>query len=221
MFGLMGDANLFMVDSFVRECGGNFIPAAHEGSTILMAAAYAHVSGNVGVATVTHGPGLTNCVTTLVEATRMHTPMVILAGDTPVANPRHLQSIDQRELVKVTGAGFVQLRSPTTVTEDVAQAFYRTRVERRPIVLNMPADFMWQEVTHDMQVLDVFTAPGGVAEGDTLDNAIGMRKWFVEVVVLIIQTQMTMIKKQSKNRKNRILVTHCLKGDFGSPYSCR
>ena len=45
MFGLMGDANLFMVDSFVRECGGNFIPAAHEGSTILMAAAYAHVSG--------------------------------------------------------------------------------------------------------------------------------------------------------------------------------
>jgi thiamine pyrophosphate-dependent acetolactate synthase large subunit-like protein len=174
MFGLMGDANLFMVDSFVRECGGGFIPAAHEGSTILMAAAYAHVSGNVGVATVTHGPALTNCVTTLVEATRMHTPMVILAGDTPVANPRHLQSIDQRELVKVTGAGFVQLRSPATVTEDVAQAFYRAQVERRPIVLNMPADFMWQETDHVTKILNVFTKPGGVAEGDTLDNAIGM-----------------------------------------------
>ena len=174
MFGLMGDANLFMVDSFVRECGGDFVPAAHEGNTILMAAAYAHVSGKVGVATVTHGPALTNCVTTLVEATRMHTPLVILAGDTPVANPRHLQSIDQRELVKVTGAGFVQLRSPTTVTEDVAQAFYRAQVERRPIVLNMPADFMWQETDHAKKVLDVFTKPGGVAEGDTLDNAIGM-----------------------------------------------
>ncbi len=84
MFGLMGDANLFMVDSFVRECGGNFIPAAHEGSTILMAAAYAHVSGKVGVATVTHGPALSNCVTALTEATRGHTPLVILAGDTPV-----------------------------------------------------------------------------------------------------------------------------------------
>ena len=174
MFGLMGDANLFMVDSFVRECGGDFVPATHEGSTILMAAAYAHVSGNVGVATVTHGPALTNCITTLVEATRMHSPLVILAGDTPVANPRHLQSIDQRELVKVTGAGFVQLRSPTTVTEDVAQAFYRAQVERRPIVLNMPADFMWQETDHAKKVLDVFTKPGGVAEGDTLDNAIGM-----------------------------------------------
>ncbi len=174
MFGLMGDANLFMVDSFVRECGGNFIPAAHEGSTILMAAAYAHVSGKVGVATVTHGPALSNCVTALTEATRGHTPLVILAGDTPGDNPRHLQSIDQRELVKVTGAGFVQLRTPATVTEDVARAFYRARVERRPIVLNMPADFMWQESDYAIKILDVFTKPGGVAEGDILDNAIGM-----------------------------------------------
>ena len=174
MFGLMGDANLFMVDSFVRECNGSFIPAAHEGSTILMAAAYAHVSGKTGVATITHGPALANCVTALTEATRGHTPMVILAGDTPVDNPRHLQSIDQRELVKVTGAGFIQLRAPATVTEDVAQAFYRARVERRPIVLNMPADFMWQETDYAIKILDVFTKPGGVAEGDTLDNAIGM-----------------------------------------------
>jgi thiamine pyrophosphate-dependent acetolactate synthase large subunit-like protein len=174
MFGLMGDANLFMVDSFVRDCGGRFVPAAHEGSSILMALAYAHVSGKVGVATVTHGPALTNCMTALTEAARGHMPMVILAGDTPVDNPRHLQSIDQREVVKATGAGFEQLRSPATVGKDVGRAFYRAQVERRPIVLNMPADFMWQEVEHDVQVLDVFTAPGGVAQGEILDNTIGM-----------------------------------------------
>ncbi|MGB0854001.1 MAG: thiamine pyrophosphate-binding protein [Pikeienuella sp.] len=174
MFGLMGDANLFMVDSFVRDTGGRFVPAAHEASSVLMALAYAHVSGRVGVATVTHGPALTNCMTALTEAARGHVPLVLLAGDTPVDNPRHLQSIDQREVVKATGAGFEQLRAPETVGKDVARAFYRARVERRPIVLNMPADFMWQEITHDVQVLSVFTAPGGVAEGDILDNAIGM-----------------------------------------------
>jgi acetolactate synthase-1/2/3 large subunit len=174
MFGLMGDANLFMVDSFVRDCGGRFVPAAHEGSSVLMALSYAHVSGKVGVATVTHGPALTNCATALTEAARGHSPLVILAGDTPVENPRHLQSIDQRELVKATGAGFEQLRSPATLGMDVARAFYRAQVECRPIVLNMPADFMWQEVTHESHILDVFTAPGGVAQGDILDNAIGM-----------------------------------------------
>ena len=98
MFGLMGDANLFMVDAFVREHGGRFIPAAHEGSAVLMALAYAHVSGKVGVATITHGPALTNAMTALTEAARGHVPMVLLVGDTPVDNPRHLQSIDQREV---------------------------------------------------------------------------------------------------------------------------
>lgn len=174
MFGLMGDANLFMVDSFVRDCSGRFVPAAHEGSSVLMALAYAHVAGKVGVATVTHGPALTNCITALTEGVRGHVPIVLLAGDTPVANPRHLQGIDQRELVKATGAGFEQLRTPDTVGMDVARAFYRAQVERRPIVLNMPSDFMWQETSHKAQVLDVFTAPGGVAQGDILDEAIGM-----------------------------------------------
>lgn len=174
MFGLMGDANLFMVDSFVRDFGGRFIPAAHEGSAVLMASAYAHVSGKVGVATVTHGPALTNCVTALTEAARGHRPLVILAGDTPVDNPRHLQNIDQRSLVNVTGAGFEQLRQPATVGKDVARAFYRAQVERRPIVLNMPADFMWQEADYDIKVLDVFAAPGRVADGKALEDAIGM-----------------------------------------------
>lgn len=174
MFGLMGDANLFMVDSFVRDCGGRFVPAAHEGSSVLMALAYAHVAGKVGVASVTHGPALTNCITALTEGVRGHVPMVLLAGDTPVANPRHLQGIDQREMVKTTGAGFEQVRAPDTVSKDIARAFYRAQVERRPIVVNMPADFMWQETEHDVQVLDVFTAPGGVAQGDILDEAIGM-----------------------------------------------
>ena len=174
IFGLMGDANLFMVDSFVRDCSGRFVPAAHEGSSVLMALAYTHVAGKVGVATVTHGPALTNCMTALTEGARGHIPMVLLAGDTPVANPRHLQSIDQREVVKATGAGFEQMRTPETVAMDVARAFYRAQVERRPIVLNMPADFMWRGAPHTPSVLDVFTAPGGVAEGEILDNAIGM-----------------------------------------------
>ncbi len=174
MFGLMGDANLFMIDSFVRECGGRFVPAAHEGSSVLMALAYSHVAGKVGVATVTHGPALTNCMTALTEGARGHIPMVLLAGDTPVDAPRHLQSIDQRELVKASGAGFEQLRTPDTVSMDLARAFYRAQVERRPIVVNMPADFMWNEAVHVSHVLDVFTAPGGVAQGDILDEAIGM-----------------------------------------------
>ncbi|WP_269584173.1 thiamine pyrophosphate-binding protein [Roseibium sp. Sym1] len=174
MFGLMGDANLFMVDHYVRAGKGTFVPVSFEGSAVLMALAYSHVSGRMGVATVTHGPALTNCVTALTEGARGHVPMVLLAGDTPVMNPQNLQNIDQRELVKVTGAGFEQLRAPETAARDVAHAFYRAQVEKRPIVLNMPADFMWQEVAHETTVFKAFSAPAYVPEGDDLDAAVGM-----------------------------------------------
>lgn len=174
VFGLMGDANLFVVDHFVRACGGRFVPAAHEGSSVLMALAYAHVSGRVGVASITHGPALTNCVTALTEGARGNVPMVLLAGDTPALNRHHLQNIDQREVVKTTGAGFEQMRAPHTATADVARAFYRARTEKRPIVLNMPADFLWQEQPYVACALSVFATPAYVPEGDALNEAIGM-----------------------------------------------
>lgn len=174
MFGLMGDANLFMVDHYARACDGTFVPVAYEGSAVLMALAYSHVSGKMGVATVTHGPALTNCVTALTEGARGHIPLVLLAGDTAVMNPQNLQNIDQRELVKVTGAGFEQIRSPETAAYDTAHAFFRAQVEKRPIVLNMPADYMWQEVKHEKTVFTAFDAPAYVPEGEDLDEAIGM-----------------------------------------------
>lgn len=174
VFGLMGDANLFMVDHYVRHCGGEFVPVAIEGSSVLMALAYSKTSGKVGVATITHGPALTNCITALVEGVRAHMPMVLLCGDTPAADTQNLQNIDQREIIKITGAGFVQIRSAETAAQDVANAFYRARAEKRPVVVNMPADYMWQEVKHERITYPVFNAPSLVPEGDDFDNAIGI-----------------------------------------------
>ncbi|WP_370241944.1 thiamine pyrophosphate-binding protein [Pararhodobacter marinus] len=174
MFGLMGDANLFMVDHYVRAGGGTFVPVAHEGSAVLMALAYAQVSGGVGLATITHGPALTNCSTALTEGVRGRLPMVLLAGDTAVTAPENPQNTDQREVVKATGAGFEQMRSAAHAAEDIAIAFYRARIERRPVVVNMPSDLMWHETTHRPRVLPVFDTPAFVPAGDALDAAIGM-----------------------------------------------
>lgn len=174
LFGLMGDANLFMVDHFVRSCGATFVPVAYEGSAVLMALAHGRVAGKVGFATVTHGPALTNCITALTEGARGRVPMVLLAGDTAVSNPQNLQNIDQRETVHITGAGFEQMRAPETASYDLAHAIYRAEAEQRPIVLNMPVDFMWQEIDHVRHSFPTFRTPSYVPEGPDLDEAIGM-----------------------------------------------
>jgi acetolactate synthase-1/2/3 large subunit len=145
VFGLIGDGNLYMMDAYVRGYGGEFVAATHEASAVLAAHGYSRTTGRTGVATVTHGPALTNTVTALIEAVRSRTPLVLIAGDVAVADRDNLQKIDQRSVIAPTGAGFEQVRSPETLTEDFVMAFRRTELERRPIVLNVPADFQWMQ----------------------------------------------------------------------------
>ena len=45
IFGLVGDANLFMVDAFVKSGKGRYVGCAHEASTITAAIGYAQESG--------------------------------------------------------------------------------------------------------------------------------------------------------------------------------
>lgn len=147
LFGLMGEANMWLVDAFVRRHDGTYVPVFREDAAVGAADAWSRVTGEVGVATVTHGPGLANAVTAMVEACKRGTPMVIVAGDTARADVDHLQHLDQRTVAELTGAGFQDLRGPATARDDVAMAFRRARVERRPILLNAPVDI--QEATTD------------------------------------------------------------------------
>lgn len=138
LFGVMGDGNLYTVHSFVHDFGGRFVPATHEAGATLMALGYAAASNRVGIATVTHGPGLTNSLTALTEGVRRRTPIVLLAGDTAAADSQNIQNVDQREFVKATGAGYLHMATadPRLLTSAIRQAM----TERRPVVLDVPAD---------------------------------------------------------------------------------
>lgn len=175
LFGLIGDANLFMVDAFVRAGQGRYVPCTHEASAILAALGFAQASGGTGVATITHGPALTNVVTALVEGVKGCIPLVVLCGDTPPGDLEHLQRLDQRELVKATGAGFIEMRSPDTATRDLARAFRAAALERRPVLLNMRVDLQWERARAERPpVLPALPIRAAVPEGEEFDEALGM-----------------------------------------------
>ena len=52
VFGVLGDANLYMMDSFQREAGGHYYSACNENGAVLAANGYARTTGRLGVATV-------------------------------------------------------------------------------------------------------------------------------------------------------------------------
>lgn len=174
LFGLIGDANLYMVDAWVKAGHGRYVACTHEASAVLAALGFAQVAGRTGVATITHGPALTNVVTALAEGVKGGLPLVLLCGDTAPGDREHLQKIDQREIVKATGAGFVEMRSPATAAEDLARAFRRAALERRPVVFNMRADLQWQPTAAAPIVWPVPEFRAVVPEGDAFDEAMGM-----------------------------------------------
>ena len=174
IFGVLGDANLFFMDSFVRHGGGRFVSASNEAGATLMAIGHAAVSGQVGVATVTLGPGVSNTVSALLEGVRGNVPLVLLAGDTGDDERDEISRLMQREMITVTGAGFEQVRSPATVFEDVSMAFWRARVERRPVALNIRRDFQWADIDYQRVVRRLPEERALVPNGPDLEEALGI-----------------------------------------------
>ncbi len=92
VFGVLGDGNLHLALA-LEEAGVRWVSTRHEQGAVAMADGAARRSGELAVASVTHGPGLTNAVTALTAAAIAGSPVVVLAGDTPRTTRHHGQDI--------------------------------------------------------------------------------------------------------------------------------
>ncbi|HYT84481.1 MAG TPA: thiamine pyrophosphate-binding protein [Gemmatimonadales bacterium] len=142
MFSLMGDGNLELLADLAERVELPLIHARHEQGAVAMADGYARFTGRVGVATVTHGPGLSNTATSLLTAAAARSPLVLVAADTAAADVHHPQAFDQVAFGRASGARVQRLRAPATLGADVAEAFRHARQERGPVVLNAPVDVL-------------------------------------------------------------------------------
>lgn len=174
VFGIAGDANLYIIDDLVRSQGVRYVAAAHEAAAVMMAIGAARVAGQVGVATCTHGPGFTNTLTALVEGVRSRTPIVLVAGDTDPGLPDHPQNIEQRQVADTAGAGFEPVRSLAGVPLATSRAFWRAVTERRPIVLNIPSQLQWAEEEYQPFTAQWTTQQATAPDPEVLDLALGI-----------------------------------------------
>jgi thiamine pyrophosphate-dependent acetolactate synthase large subunit-like protein len=139
VFGLAGSGNFVVTNALVAG-GARFHSSRHEGGAVAMADGWARTTGRPGVVSVHQGPGLTNTLTSLAEAVKAHTPLVVLAGDTPAHALRSNFRIDQHDLVGAVGAAAELVYGVDSAAADAARALRRAQLERRPVVLMMPID---------------------------------------------------------------------------------
>src|SRR5260370_8066690 len=93
IFGVMGNANMYLIGELCGKYGFKFVQAKHEQSATSMADGYARVSGKMGIATVTQGPGFTNSITSLLAARAHRTQLLILPSHPPLNDPSTIQRL--------------------------------------------------------------------------------------------------------------------------------
>jgi thiamine pyrophosphate-dependent acetolactate synthase large subunit-like protein len=138
-FALLGDANMNWATALAGS-GCGMVYVRHEHCAVSAAMSYARATGDVGVATVTCGPGVTQILTALPAAVRAHIPLVIFAGEAPLKANWYNQAIDQAPFVTACGAAYHALHHPDRMAVQVRDAFVQARTEMRPVVLGVPFD---------------------------------------------------------------------------------
>ncbi len=121
----------------------------HEQGATHAAQGYARVSGKVGVAMATSGPGATNLVTGLADAQIDSTPMVCITGQVP----RHLLGSDAFQETDIVGISTpvtkwnYQITKASEIPEIMAKAFYIAKSGRPgPVLIDITKNAQFDEL---------------------------------------------------------------------------
>ena len=123
VFGLPGVQNIELFDALADAIFPTFTPT-NESAVVFMADAHARVTGKIGVAVVTAGPGLTNALTAIAEAKLDSSPVLILIGGGGESKERSFQlhQVPQDILTAPVVKGFFKPNTPEEVVGIILQA---------------------------------------------------------------------------------------------------
>ena len=142
MFGMGGFQLLPFYDA-ARRLGLAHHLINDERAGVFAADAYAKVSGRVGLADATLGPGATNLVTGLVEALNAGSPLVVLTGNTHREHSwkNMTQESRQLDILRPAVKEVIRVESVQRIPELMRRAFAVATTGRPgPVVVDVPED---------------------------------------------------------------------------------
>lgn len=155
LYGYPGGAIMPVYDELYKfQDKLTHILTRHEQGATHAAQGYARVSGRVGVAIATSGPGATNLVTGLADAQIDSTPMVCITGQVP----RHLLGSDAFQETDIIGISTPvtkwnhQITTVEEIPEVMAKAFYLAKSGRPgPVLIDITKNAQFDELDFSYQ----------------------------------------------------------------------
>ncbi len=143
VFGYPGGAIMNVYDELYKQKKFKHILAKHEQGAVHMADGYARATGDVGVAFVTSGPGITNAITGIATAYTDSIPMVVISGQVPTTaiGTDAFQEVDAVGITRpITKHNFL-VKDVKDLAYIIKEAFYLAKSGRPgPVHIDIPKD---------------------------------------------------------------------------------
>ncbi len=143
VWGYPGGAVLYIYDALYKQDTIEHVLVRHEQAAVHAADGYARATGDVGVALVTSGPGVTNAITGIATAYMDSIPMVILTGQvpTPAIGLDAFQECDTVGITRPIVKHNFLVKDVRDLAGTIKKAFHIARTGRPgPVVVDIPKD---------------------------------------------------------------------------------
>jgi acetolactate synthase I/II/III large subunit len=189
MFGYPGGAIMPLYDA-LDGSGIRHVLTRHEQGAVFAAEGYARVTGNVGVAIATSGPGATNLVTGIADAKMDSVPLVCITGQVRSA----LIGTDAFQETDVFGVTLSLtkwsrlVRTIDEIPEVIAEGFHWARSGRPgPVIIDIPTDMLKakKEFSGPVKFTPHARPADAKAEGGFTDTIVAMLQQAAKPVALV------------------------------------
>ena len=143
LWGYPGGAVLYIYDALYKQDTIEHVLVRHEQAAVHAADGYARATGEVGVALVTSGPGVTNAITGIATAYMDSIPMVIITGQvpTPAIGLDAFQECDTVGITRPIVKHNFLVKDVRDLAMTMKKAFHIARTGRPgPVVVDVPKD---------------------------------------------------------------------------------
>jgi acetolactate synthase-like protein len=131
-----------------QDRGIKVVDVRDEGNAVFAADAVARMTGTVGVAAVTAGPGVTNTITPIKNAMMAQTPLILFGGATAtlLKGRGALQDIDQMALMKPVVKWATSVKTVPALAPTLERAIHiATEGVPGPVFIEVPVDLLYPE----------------------------------------------------------------------------
>ena len=151
VWGYPGGAVLHIYDALYKQETIQHVLVRHEQAAVHAADGYARATGDVGVALVTSGPGVTNAITGIATAYMDSIPMVIITGQVPT-HAIGLDAFQECDTVGITRPivkhNFL-VKDVRDMVDILKKAFHIARSGRPgPVVVDSPKDVSFKKTMY-------------------------------------------------------------------------